>query len=78
MEDIWKSNQNGDKYFELSGKKRCTLRVYNGTPLVDVREYYEKNGDMLPGKKGISLTKSQWKTLAENAAAITAKFNELG
>lgn len=77
LEDVWKSNQNGDAYFEISGKKRCTLRVYNGTPLVDIREYYDKNGEMMPGKKGISLTKAQWEALSSRVDVISEKLNDL-
>ena len=31
---------------------------------VDLREYYEKNGELLPGKKGIALDIPQWEKLS--------------
>lgn len=38
---------------------------------VDIREYYEKNGEMLPGKKGISLTPEQWRMIMSLGDEIT-------
>ncbi len=31
--------------------------------MVNIREYFEKDGEWLPTKKGISLTKDSWKIL---------------
>merc|ERR1719164_203820 len=55
----------------LSGKKFVTVSPFNGKMLVGIREYYEKDGKMLPGRKGISLTLDQWEKLASKARQIT-------
>lgn len=44
-------DDNGDSYWELSGKRRVTLSEFKGTRLVSLREYYESGGKELPGKK---------------------------
>ncbi|KAF8711832.1 Transcriptional Coactivator p15 (PC4), partial [Rhizoctonia solani] len=51
----------GNTYFEISGKRRVTVRSFNGLKLVDVREMYtdKASGELKPGKKGISLSEEQ-------------------
>lgn len=53
---VVKSTSDGDKYIELGKKKRATIRVFKGTPLIDIREFYTDAGGVdKPGKKGLSL-----------------------
>lgn len=35
----------------MSGKRRVGVQEFKGKVMVNVREYYEKDGQMLPGKK---------------------------
>mmetsp|Transcript_17581 Transcript_17581/g.53826 ORF Transcript_17581/g.53826 Transcript_17581/m.53826 type:complete len:105 (-) Transcript_17581:465-779(-) len=72
------TNDNGEAYFELSNKRRVTVRAWNKKPLIDIREYYEHtSGEMRPGKKGISLTAEQWAMLKDFMAEIDAAVEEL-
>jgi len=35
----------------LSGKRRIGVQEFKGNRMINIREYYEKDGEMLPGKK---------------------------
>lgn len=50
---------------QLGKSKFVDVREFKGTVLVDIREYYEKEGEMRPGKKGIALTAPQWEVRLE-------------
>lgn len=45
---------------ELTNKRRVTISSFNGAFMVNIREYYERDGQLLPTKKGISLLPPQW------------------
>lgn len=42
------------------------MRKYKGMTLVDIRETYEKDGQVLPGKKGISISPEVWEVIKSN------------
>lgn len=46
-----KTDSNGDRYWEISKMRRVTISSFRGKTQVNVREYYEKDGQELPGKK---------------------------
>ncbi len=56
-------NDQNESFWALSNTRRVTLRNWKGKSMIDIREFYEKDDEMLPGKKGISLTVQQYRDL---------------
>ncbi|XP_022149411.1 RNA polymerase II transcriptional coactivator KIWI-like isoform X2 [Momordica charantia] len=44
---------------EISKNRRVMVRNWQGKIVVDIREFYVKDGKQMPGKKGISLSMDQ-------------------
>nr|CCA26590.1 conserved hypothetical protein [Albugo laibachii Nc14] len=57
--------------FSLAQKRRVTVRIFKAAVLIDIREYYEQDGDWRPGKKGISLSTDQWNKLEHQIGWLT-------
>jgi len=51
------------------------IRSFKGKTYIDIREYYEKNGEMLPGKKGISLTPELYQKVKTLIPEIDEELN---
>ncbi|KAL2811167.1 transcriptional Coactivator p15-domain-containing protein [Aspergillus granulosus] len=73
-----KEDSNGDSYWEISKMRRVTISSFRGKPMVNIREYYEKNGEELPGKKGISLPVDQFSALMTLLPDIETALQEKG
>ncbi|KAL6284768.1 hypothetical protein ACE6H2_015697 [Prunus campanulata] len=71
------SDDNSDEIIacEISKNRRVTVRNWNGKIMVDIREFYVKDGKQMPGKKGISLTKDQWDALHNHVEEIDKAVN---
>ena len=41
----------GNQYWEISKNRRVTISEFKGKKMVNIREFYEKDGKDLPGKK---------------------------
>ncbi|KAF2711577.1 PC4-domain-containing protein [Pleomassaria siparia CBS 279.74] len=65
-------DDDGCNYVSLksSGLRRATISRYKGKNMIDIREYYEKDGEKLPARKGISLTIDQYNALLFAAPLI--------
>lgn len=48
------------------------MSCFKGKHYINIREYYEKEGQMLPGQKGISLPEEQWARLLGALPGLTA------
>jgi len=59
---VKEKNSNGEEFWSLTKNKRVSISTFKGMAMVNIREYFEKDGEWLPTKKGISLTKDGWKT----------------
>ncbi|XP_060066533.1 activated RNA polymerase II transcriptional coactivator p15-like [Ylistrum balloti] len=61
---------NGEQMFQLSKMRFVSVSEFRGKVLVGIREYYEADGDLRPGKKGISLSLEQWNNLKDQMEEI--------
>ncbi|KIE02326.1 Transcriptional Coactivator p15 family protein, partial [Metarhizium majus ARSEF 297] len=71
-------DDDGNPFWELSNKRRVGVSQFKNVCLINVREYYEKDGKMLPGKKGISLSVAQYTALLKAAPGINAALRQMG
>ncbi|KKY23039.1 putative rna polymerase ii transcriptional [Phaeomoniella chlamydospora] len=68
----------GNVYWELPSKRRVTITKFHGKTLVNIREYYEKDGKMLPGKKGVAMTMEVYAALIDLLPEIETALKENG
>ncbi|RMJ13377.1 hypothetical protein CDV36_006982 [Fusarium kuroshium] len=68
----------GHPYWELSNKRRIGVSQFKKMSFINIREYYDKDGKTLPGKKGISLSVDQYNALIKAIPAINAALRAQG
>ncbi|XP_005111506.1 activated RNA polymerase II transcriptional coactivator p15 [Aplysia californica] len=57
----------GEYMFQLAKMRYATVGEFRGNVMVGIREYYnDKDGELKPGKKGISLSAEQWRALKDH------------
>ncbi|KAJ9497325.1 hypothetical protein LTR99_008787 [Exophiala xenobiotica] len=72
------TDSDGNQYWEISRGRRVTISDYKGMTLVNIREYYQRDSEWLPGKKGISLTVEQYSALIDAVPQIELLLQKQG
>lgn len=62
--------------FQLSSKRRATVRGFKGKQYLDLREFYDKDGELKPGKKGLMLPLEQVRKLFDCAPALLEELEK--
>jgi len=80
VETAQQTDDSGDAFWELSSgsTRRVTVNQFKGSWQVNIREYYNRDGAMLPGKKGISMPVDQWAALVQALPQIEKVLKEAG
>lgn len=71
------SSEENQNMFDLTKMKFATVSEFKGKKYVNIREYYEKDGDLRPGKKGIALNQEQWTNLKRQIEDIDQALDDL-
>ncbi|KIY03216.1 uncharacterized protein Z520_01683 [Fonsecaea multimorphosa CBS 102226] len=71
-------DSDGNTFWEISKARRVTLSEFKGKKLVNIREYYEKDNEWLPGKKGISMSIEQYTALIQIMPQIESVLKSQG
>ncbi|XP_055064867.1 SUB1 regulator of transcription a [Misgurnus anguillicaudatus] len=65
------SSDKKDNMFQIGKMRYVSVRDFKGKVLIDIREYWmDQEGEMKPGRKGISLNPEQWNQLKEQMSDI--------
>ncbi|KAK7120283.1 hypothetical protein R3I94_020325 [Phoxinus phoxinus] len=65
------SSSEKDNMFQIGKMRFVSVRDFKGKVLIDIREYWmDQEGEMKPGRKGISLNPEQWNQLKEQISEI--------
>lgn len=65
------SNDKDDNMFQIGKMRYVSVREFKGKVLIDIREYWmDQEGEMKPGRKGISLNPEQWNQLKDQISEI--------
>ncbi|SMY25663.1 unnamed protein product [Zymoseptoria tritici ST99CH_1A5] len=72
------TDADGNPFWEISNKRRLGVSTFKNNVMVSIREFYEKDGQMLPGKKGVTLTTEQFNAVIELLPQIEPVLKEKG
>uniref|UniRef100_A0A7S3JNX5 Transcriptional coactivator p15 (PC4) C-terminal domain-containing protein n=1 Tax=Euplotes harpa TaxID=151035 RepID=A0A7S3JNX5_9SPIT len=63
--------------FDITTRKKASVSVFKGKKMIDFREYFEKDNEFLPTKKGIALNEEAWNALKEAIPKIDQAVKKL-
>ncbi|XP_077319020.1 activated RNA polymerase II transcriptional coactivator p15 [Lithobates pipiens] len=71
-------NEPEDNMFQIGKMRYVSVRDFKGKVLIDIREYFmDQQGELKPGRKGISLNPEQWNQLKEQMSDIDNAIRKL-
>ncbi|KAK0615878.1 transcriptional Coactivator p15-domain-containing protein [Bombardia bombarda] len=69
------ADADGNAYWDIGNHRRVGTSEFKGKTLVNIREYYTTaDGELRPGKKGISLSLEQYKNLLQIIPKLNAEL----
>ncbi|XP_055098893.1 activated RNA polymerase II transcriptional coactivator p15-like [Symphalangus syndactylus] len=72
------SSSSRDNMFQIGKMRYVSVRDFKGKVLIDIREYWmDPEGEMKPGRKGISLNPEQWSQLTKQISNIDDAVRKL-
>uniref|UniRef100_A0A669QAY3 Activated RNA polymerase II transcriptional coactivator p15 n=1 Tax=Phasianus colchicus TaxID=9054 RepID=A0A669QAY3_PHACC len=72
------SSNRDENMFQIGKMRYVSVRDFKGKVLIDIREYWmDQEGEMKPGRKGISLNPEQWNQLKEQISDIDDAVRKL-
>ncbi|XP_053909148.1 LOW QUALITY PROTEIN: activated RNA polymerase II transcriptional coactivator p15-like [Cuculus canorus] len=72
------SSNRDENMFQIGKMRYVSVRDFKGKILIDIREYWmDQEGEMKPGRKGISLNPEQWNQLKEQISDIDDAVRKL-
>ncbi|XP_053238356.1 activated RNA polymerase II transcriptional coactivator p15-like [Podarcis raffonei] len=72
------SSNRDENMFQIGKMRYVSVRDFKGKVLIDIREYWMyQEGEMKPGRKGISLNPEQWSQLKEQITDINEAVRKL-
>jgi len=75
---IKQSTKDQSSYIQIpGGSKRLVMHKFRGKLYIGLREYFEKDGEELPTKKGCNLNIEQWQFLMNHLNEINAQIEKL-
>ncbi|CAD8053553.1 unnamed protein product [Paramecium sonneborni] len=69
--------EDGQYFFELTSLKKVSISKFKGNVMVSIREFFNKDGQSLPTKKGITLQLDNWVKFKQYIGEIDECINKL-